>query len=80
MEATNLFEHVDFGDMFLTRDGRRAVYVRWYTNSEGKAYEHVLYVEHNGINGGEFDYRNSGRYNMYREDDIDIVGRYTEES
>lgn len=82
----NLFEGAEFGNMYQTRDGRRATFISHYEGSNNPfgIPEHVqLFVEKDGR---ALDFYMDGRIwrvNMYQHESdghegIDIVSRYHE--
>lgn len=67
----NIFENAYFGKLYKTRDGRRAVYLKFLHNNE-----HHLYVENTGI----MDCTQDGLYisMVGRLEDLDIISEWQE--
>lgn len=67
----NIFENAYFGKVYKTREGRRAVYLKFLHNNK-----HHLYVENTGI----MDCTQDGLYTGMagRLEDLDIVSEWQE--
>ena len=77
MNEKSIFNGADFGTMYCTRDGRRAVYleeIEYFLNGDDEPKIHILYVEHIG----SMRYYADG-YNLNGVSSDDIVGLYTTE-
>ena len=65
----NVFKGAKFGDKFMCRNGKMAVYLK---DLGGKEYHHLLYLK----DEGDTTFADNGSYYYDKEDALDIIGRF----
>lgn len=75
----NIFENVSFGDVFKTRDGKKAVFIGIAEEVVWSKYVFCYVCHIEGLAFGTYYYYNEDGLNFHGvEQDIDIISRWEE--